>query len=362
MKVTVISSKIEFKTLEYEWKGLLKHSTSSTFFLCFDWLNIWWQRYSSCSDILYIITIRNNNKLIAIAPFYLGDNILRFIGTNEEYLDEVCTEYSDIIYLKESEDTVINLIINELNKRLSLGNELKFSNYLEKSLLDKIIRKCQLSHWSSQNNAGTRYFCDLPEDFDTYLTSLKPSFSKKMKRLSRKCINQLDGHIDKTESQKNISTNFKVLETLHTSHWNSKEKNGAFTSSRFTDFHLDFCIKTHQEHKLQLWILSIKKEPISAIYCIDYEETRFFYQAGINTNLKPNISPGNLLHLFAIEDAIKLGLKKYDFMKGDKTGSYKQIFTNNTSNMYNVHIIKKSLKNSPKKVIWWLKKIRDKIN
>jgi CelD/BcsL family acetyltransferase involved in cellulose biosynthesis len=356
-----ISSNCEFNKIKAEWQYLIEKSDSTTFFLSFHWLYIWWQHYSSAKDTLNVIILRDNNELAAIFPLYISQNVLRFIGTNNNDTDEVCTEYCDIICLKGFEDIAVPLLAKEMNNYLRHSFELQFSDYLENSILNKLVIKLQLQYWVIKQNVGVRYCASLPASFDSYLTSLSPSFTKKMRRLSKKCNNQLDSHIDKTVSKENIITNLKILKKLHTSHWNLKEKTGAFSSVRFFNFHYDLCISLHHEQKLQLWILSIAEEPISAIYCIDDKNTRYFYQTGINTKFKPNISPGNLLHLHVIEDAINNGFQRYDFMKGDATNSYKQTFTNHTYNMYNAHIFKKSPRNTYKMVLWWLKHFRNTI-
>lgn len=354
-----ISNNCEFNNLKAEWEDLTDASDSATFFLGFHWFYIWWQHYSSAKDTLNIIIIRDNKKLIAILPLYISQNSLRFIGTNDNETDEVCTEYCDIICLKDFEDIVTPLLIIEMNKFLQRSVEIQFSNYLERSLLDKLVRKLQLHHWTIKQSIGVRYYASLPETFEHYLGSLTPSFTKKMKRLSRKCNNKLDSSIDKTTSKESIITNLEVLKDLHTTHWNLKNKTGAFTSERFFNFHYEFCLSMHNQEKLQLWILSVAEEPIAAIYCIDDKGTRFFYQSGINIEFKPNISPGNLIHLFAIEDAINSKIERYDFMNGGNTNSYKQTFTNQTSNMYNAKIFRKSTINLSKVLFWKIQQIKD---
>jgi len=360
LAIEIISTSDEFNLLENEWEDLLAHSSLPSFFLSFHWLNTWWKFYASNEDTLNIILLRSNEQLVAILPIYCNDNTIRYIGTNNIEHDEVSTEYIDIICRKGIEEKVLITMQIELDYLITSNKVLVFTNYLEHSLLFKLINSQLTNQWNVQQKTGVRYFCKLPKSIDNYHNSLSLSFSKKMKRLTKKFVDKLDGYIDKTNETQDIEKSFSILEHLHSSHWQSKNKEGAFTSPRFINFHLSLCKHLHKNNELTLWVLSCTKKPIAAIYCIDYLDTRYFYQAGINTKFRPNISPGNIMHLYAIEDAIEnKKILQYDFMKGGISNSYKQIFTNKSSNMYNAYIFKKTIKNISKLFYWRLKNIRD---
>ena len=78
------------------------------------------------------------------------------------------------------------------------------------------------------------------------------------------------------------------------------------------------------------------------IYNIKYGRTRFFYQIGIDLNYKENVSLGSQLHLAEIKSAIDNHDDSYDFMKGAIVNSYKQDFANQTTEMVDIVLIKKS--------------------
>jgi len=360
LSIETVSTSNEFNLLENEWEELLTHSPQSSFFLSFHWLNSWWKFYATETDTLNIIILRSNDKIDAILPIYFTDKTIHYIGTNDVEHDEVCTEYIDIICRKGVEKEVLLILKGELTTLIRSNKVLILTNFLEHSLLYKLINNSLTNHWSIQQKVGVRYFCKLPHSIDKYHNSLSKSFTKKMKRVQRKFVEKLEGNIDKTTKYEDVDNNFSILEHLHSSHWQSKNKDGAFTSTRFKNFHSSLCKHLYKKDKLTLWILNSKNTPLAAIYCIDYLGTRYFYQAGINTEFKPNISPGNILHIYAIEDAIdNRKILQYDFMKGEISNSYKQMFTNQSSNMYNAHIFKKKINNISKLLFWQLKNIRD---
>jgi CelD/BcsL family acetyltransferase involved in cellulose biosynthesis len=356
--IKIITKICEFNDLKTQWNDLLGYSKGTSFFLKFEWLNLWWHHYSSQDDILQIFTVTINNDLIAIAPFYKHKNILYALGTNNNYSDEVCTEYTDIICKTGFEKYILQCIEAQFTKYLHSNIEIKIVNYLEGSLLSNVLLKLKQKNFVNIEQTGSRYQCQLPYNIEKYRASLPSSFTKKMKRHSNKFINELGGTIEKVRVEGEVEKYLDTLKILHQNRWQLKNKAGAFTSERFMNFHISFCKHLIQNKNLQLWTLKVKEEVISAIYCIDFNDTRYFYQSGTNMLFKPNISPGNLLHLLVIEDSISLGLKHYDFMKGDTLSSYKQKFTNSKVNMYNAQIIRKSFKNSPKILYRQLNKLR----
>jgi len=356
IKVGVLSEYSEFLDLQNEWQQLIENKNGATFFMSHKWLSLWWKHYSCGDDTLMIFTVSSNHQLIAILPLYQKNNTLRFIGTNDVEFDEVCTEYCDIICANDYEDIVLTALYPKLESYFNLGIELKLTDYLEGSLMHGLQKSLSNSTWAYTLLVGYSYSCKLPIDFNSFLSSLPSSFEKQLRRHSNKF--KLNGILKKAQSQKQLEEYLSILKELHTARWRLKNNEGAFTSARFINFHLDYCRYLLNQKQLQLWLLEIEGEVIAATYCIDFGKNRYFYQSGTNTLFKPNISPGNLLHLQLIEDSIQKNFTNYDFMMGSVESSYKEKFTNRKVNMYNTHIIKKSITNFPTRVLWWLKTLR----
>ena len=88
--------------------------------------------------------------------------------------------------------------------------------------------------------------------------------------------------------------------------------------------------------RLDLRLLTLQDEPISALYNIKYKNTVFAYQSGFN---HPNCSPGLYHDLVAIKDCIESDHHHYDYLKG-QGDSYKSSLRSKESQMFTMNIYK----------------------
>ena len=63
-----IDDAADFAGLRGEWDELLQASESDCFFLTWEWLSTWWKHLADDRE-LCILTVRDGDELVAIAPF-----------------------------------------------------------------------------------------------------------------------------------------------------------------------------------------------------------------------------------------------------------------------------------------------------
>lgn len=334
----------DFDDLEIQWTALLDECNHLCFFLSWKWLNLWWHTFSLPSDKLKIFIIQEHDAILAIVPFYVQNNkVLRFIGTGEAEEDEVATEYLDIICHKKNSD----IIIQELKKYILTSSikKMLFNNHLENSLINKLLKTIQPLYWHHSIVCGVRYSIDINANESPIETNIDQATLKRLQRAKRSFHNKLNGEILTFNSPEKVLEGFNALVNLHSLRWQSKHQQGVFSSKKFSLFHKSFCQYAAKKQWLKLHVLSANDQYISAIYCLSYQKKTHFYQSGIDDKFKPNVSPGLLMHLFEIENAIKNKEESYDFMKGKLHGSYKEKLSNQRTLMYNTSVLKKTSTN-----------------
>ena len=67
---------------------------------------------------------------------------------------------------------------------------------------------------------------------------------------------------------------------------------------------------------LQLLWLTVRDEPIAAIYNILWNGKVYFYQSGRKIDLPSKIRPGLVMQAYALRRAIEAGRREYDFLGG----------------------------------------------
>jgi CelD/BcsL family acetyltransferase involved in cellulose biosynthesis len=66
---------------------------------------------------------------------------------------------------------------------------------------------------------------------------------------------------------------------------------------------------------LKLFILDLDETPAAAVLCFDYNSTVYLYNNGYDNRYR-SLSVGLLTKVFTIQDSIRRGKNKYDFLKG----------------------------------------------
>lgn len=344
---SVVRSIEEFSELHDEWDELLMSSKTESFFLSWEWLYTWMEIYAGPNTVQWVIVSKKDNEIIGIAPFYIDventkesreRKVLRFIGTGEAEEDEVCSYYLDIIARNGYEKVVSQATWDVINISGIQWNEAIFPDLLEQSVMIQyflpIIKEKGLS--TSLENNGIRYCIELPGSLDEYISTL----SKKRRKNIRLNTNRIDKQgIVKEYSAETLDeamVAFDTLKKLHEVRWHKQGEKGVFASNSFTAFHRNIMKRLLDKGWLDLRLLTLQDEPISALYNIKYKKTVFTYQSGFNY---PKFSPGLYHDLVAIKDCIETNYPNYDYLKGQGQ-SYKSSLRSTESQMYIMRIYK----------------------
>jgi len=77
MKIRLIDTIKEFKTLEPYWNNLLHMSGSDHIHLTFEWMWVWWNHFGD-ENKLFILEASDDDQVIGIAPFCISKNKISF--------------------------------------------------------------------------------------------------------------------------------------------------------------------------------------------------------------------------------------------------------------------------------------------
>jgi CelD/BcsL family acetyltransferase involved in cellulose biosynthesis len=72
LKIEIFSDEQSIELLTPEWKELAE-SSHAIICLSPEWITAWWKHFGrNCYRKLHIITVKLDNRLLALAPFYVG--------------------------------------------------------------------------------------------------------------------------------------------------------------------------------------------------------------------------------------------------------------------------------------------------
>ncbi len=116
----------------------------------------------------------------------------------------------------------------------------------------------------------------------------------------------------------------------------SRSDKDAFLTPAREAFFLDIAGELSRSGLLHLGILTLDERPVAAVFCCDYNRTRFLYNSGYDLRYR-GLSAGLVCKLLSIKDAIARGFERYDFLKGAEP--YKQHLGGESEPVYRCRIM-----------------------
>jgi CelD/BcsL family acetyltransferase involved in cellulose biosynthesis len=322
VKLSIITSYQEFKTISFAWEQLRRQLNDSAFSNSWSWLNTWLEFFQRSKDQLHIHIWHDEDELVGLIPCYLKSTLagkeLRFIGTGEPQQSEVCSEFQDFLIQSQYKDIILaqfSLSIVE-NKKISA---IIFEQVLTTSMAYQWFESVKLLGKNKViRHIGSRYLIPLVAGQDQQVSLFR---SKNIKRHAKKIVADSDWHVNMVNDEKALAKFFSKLVTQHNHAWQQRGEVGAFENTLFTDFHRAFSQKLLKKKALIAFEISHKNEFAALFYGIVDGDTLYYYQSAVNNNSKLS-SAGVAMHLVALEFARENNFAYYDLMKGG-SDSYK---------------------------------------
>lgn len=156
------------------------------------------------------------------------------------------------------------------------------------------------------------FFCHLPRSWDEYLATLSGKHRHEARRKLRKA--QAAGNLLYRAVQEKGAID-EACEMFLRLFKESRQDKRAFLNPVRESFFRDLTKKLSAEGMAHIGLLDIDNRPVAAVWCIDYNKTRFLYNSGYDPYFRM-FNPGLACKMLSIRDAIERGFTRYDFLKG----------------------------------------------
>lgn len=333
MKSFLYSGKSGFLELADEWDQLASQGITNTPFQMLAYQRAWWTHLRpEDSELLTIATRSDLGELLGIGCFLARDGTIQFNGSVEE------TDYLDLITRVDHVEQVWRTIISYLQDHESNHwHILDLYNIPEASPSRSILRTIAEEH-NYHFHEDIIEVCptiELPPSFDDYLEMLD---SKQRRELNRK--------LRRAEAADVITTIVSPADDLQTEvdsfldllQKSTFEKRRWLNDGRRALFH-DVARHAMQAGTLQLMFTSMEGRRAAALFNFDYDGRIWVYNSGLDPSAFSALGPGVVLTATAIEKAIELGRKEFDFLRGNE--EYKYRFGAVDANIYRIQIEKR---------------------
>lgn len=322
----VIRDEAGWDAIRAQWDDLYAACPCASTPMDFCWLRGWWAAFGAeyGTGGLRIVTVWRGTDLIAVLPLYvrvasrrhLGVRCLRFISTGEAEHEETCPDYLGLLCLPTDEAACADAVWAEIG-RLD-WDELEL---LDLDARSPLVRAGTIPPGVRPVSRGICYIADLTGGFDAYVQRLGSHGRMKARRLLRDG-EQADAKFEIVGAD-GIDGAFDDLVRLHQGRWAALGKPGAFAAPRFVAFHRRLIQEWLPSGRAVLARLSLRGEPVVALYGFVTRQKFDFYQLGMRREPGgPVRSPGNLALLHLMKALAERGVTTFDFLRG--SASYKE--------------------------------------
>lgn len=317
-----------FDTLAQQWNHLITLSSTNTPYLTWQWQKIWWKHAGQGRRLRIITVSEKNGRLCGIAPLYSeeknGVQKLMLLGSTDlcDYLDCIVKRGEEehfyhtlLSYLVSSATTQTILCLNSLQQH---SPTLSFF---------KTMAGCK-DYTLDINLEATSPSLNLPLNFESYLKGLTKKNRHEIRRKMRRAKKGARIAFRKINNPTQVMYTMPFFLNLFRKSAGEKH---TFLNSQRERFFLTIAQELSQLGWLELFTLSLDEREVAYLLCLNYQNTLYLYNSAYDP-VYSNFSPGIVAITYCLEDAIKRGIKRFDFLRGGE--AYKYHFGGQDHNLY----------------------------
>ena len=307
-----LSVKVEdFDSLESEWERLLPETAADTIFLTPTWQKVWWEHFGQDAN-LQILSIRQGDELIGIAPLMLTDGVMSFLGDTDLF------DYHDFLVKKGRESEFYDVLCEHL-----LGME--WHTFELKSLRESSEALVHLKALADQKGFGIEIekedvspFVVLAPTWDEYQAGLRKKSRHELRRKLRRLDAANNAHQysygDPEALAECMPDFFRLMRA------SSHDKDDFLTEEREL-FFKDMAFRLAEKGIFKIFFLEVDNKRVASCICFDYGDSYLLYNSGYDLEYS-SLSVGLLNKALCLREAVEKGKSKFDFLRGTERYKY----------------------------------------
>lgn len=201
--------------------------------------------------------------------------------------------------------------------------------------IERFVAACERRGWGVRRRLiGRCPYLDLPESWETYLSSLSAHGRRAVRRKERKLFREHNAVLTDYGPER-LDQGWRHLQGLHGLRWGD---GGAFRDPAWGQLHEQFAASLADRGQLWLVTLDLDGMPAAAWYGFALGDTVYHYQSGRDLRWERD-RVGTVLMGIMIRRAIERGYRRLDFLRGEEP--YKAEWTQTGRRRYEVVVFRR---------------------
>ncbi len=321
MKLELLRDAAGFDQLRGEWNDLVGQSQANTLFMTWEWQTTWWRHWGT--DELYLLAWRDEvtSQLLGLAPFFVetiadGQRRLLLVGGTE------VSDYLDLVIVPGFEEQVFQALVTWLDSVAAPGwDRLELVNVPDGSATLTCFAELLGQKWSTHVVAeDVCPVVTLPGDWEAYLATLEKHQRHEVRRKLRKIEQEPGVRWWLSATETDVVQDIEAFIDLH--QLSSADKDDFMTEPMKAYFR-DLATVLHAKGWLALAMLAVDGNPASAVFSMIWQGRWLLYNSGYDPVNYRDLSTGIVLLAYCVQEAIRRGVRVFDFLQGNETYKYR---------------------------------------
>ena len=318
--MTISIHKENFESISEEWECILPHTGANTIFITPWWQQLWWRRYGGSDEALEILSIRNGDTLLGVAPLMARGDTLSFLGDTDLF------DYHDFLVREGCEDDFYTALWQRIETMEWRTMELK-SLRESSETLQRFPAFAETSGWSADiSEEDVSPYTNLQPSWEEYVAGLRKKDRHELRRKLRRLNN--GNYATQYAFQDSDDIAAAMPEFFRLMRASRPDKDDFLTSDR-EQFFTELAHELAARSQFKLFFLELNDVRVASCICFDYNGSYLLYNSGYDPEYSA-LSVGLLNKALCIQDAIETGKKSFDFLRGSERYKYNLGGTNQT--------------------------------
>jgi CelD/BcsL family acetyltransferase involved in cellulose biosynthesis len=299
------------ESLEQEWAELCSRCPEATPFQSPAWLIPWWKHFGNGN--LWLLTFRNNGKLLGLAPFFVNSKQVLLLGAG-------VSDYLDILLDPLARQEFISSLTQHLVCHRSRWSGCQFSQIRSGSPLLEIHAPdgCNTQLLQQEEPCPALTFSS---DSMHLRDHLPPGIFKKVEYYRRR-LDKAGPWSVVIANEETFPELFDALIVNHQARRAARGQTGIFSDPQTCSFHRKAAGRLLAFGRLRLYGLVLRGKIAASLYAFSEQKTTFYYGSGFDPELS-SLELGTILISAAIQQALREGNQVFDFLRGNEPYKYR---------------------------------------
>lgn len=298
--------------LSSDWDNLWTRCPGATPFQRPEWVLAWTQTFQP--QHLVVIEVRCGDILVGLAPLFL------YHAGEERVLAPLAasvSDYLDWLVDPSASSEILATIFEMLQSTGTPWHRLDLTDLPPTSPLLQF----DFEDWDCQRSEETACpVLTLPSSASSVedLLAAKPRHNL---RTARRRTERLGKAQIEVATQSTLEEFLTAMMTLHSSRWGDCGASGMLAEDRVREFHRRAAPALLERNVLRLYAFRLNARLVATLYALAEEDTIYCYLQGFDPAYSA-LSPGAQILAAVIDDALRNGKSKVDFLRGREAYKY----------------------------------------